>query len=251
MANLKQYLSESEITDDLKGAYTKKGDRYELNALDNQHTLVIAHNEIKTKAQTRQTEIDSLTADKSNLERDLAEAKNKGVPHGYRAVTKDVAELGETAKSSGLAKDDIPNLKTKVDEYEREKTESAAKQLKTKAFQSAGVNNVDLALSLKQSDDLQFESETKDGKEIFYRVTEKDGKKEKTLFNGDYLKSADGFKDVFAQLTGGKPKNQPFPDVSGGGEGGNIFDKIREQVKTENKTEKVDLGARFGRPETV
>lgn len=244
------YANETDIPENLKGAYEAKNGRWELTKLDDDHPTIATNKSLTIEQSKLKGQITTLTTEKETIEQERDDFKNKAVPRGFRAVSTEIAELGETVKASGLSKDEIGSLKTKVDEHEREKAETEAKTLKTKAFQSAGVSNVDLALSLRQSDDLNFESETKDGKEVFYRVTEKDGKKEKTLFNADYLKSADGFKDVFDKLTVTKQKLTPFPET-GGGETGNIYDKIREQVKTETKTEKVDLGARFGRPETV
>ena len=251
MAKLKQYLTESEITDDLKGAYTKDGDRYKLNDLDSSHSLVVAQAEVTDKADKRQKEIDKLNVDKGNLERERDEYKNKSIPHGFRAVSREIAELGEAVKNLNLSKDEISGLKTKVDEYEKEKAESEGKALKTRAFQSAGVTNTDLALSLRQSDDLNFESETKDGKEIFYRVTEKDGKKEKTLFDANYLKAADGFKDVFDKLTITKQKITPFPDKETE-TFTNLAEKIRADEKKRAETAQVrTVDEAFGRAATT
>lgn len=234
--------SKNEIPEHLRDDAKEVDGKFELDAkgvLDKNKELLKDNKKLKL-------DNESLQAEKEAAEDAVTEAKSKvNIPRGKRLVDADVAELGEAAKTASLSSSDISNLKTKVDEFEREKKEEEVKNLKTRAFNSAGISNTDLALSLRQSDDLEFESEMKDGKEIFYRVVEKDGKKEKMLFDNNYVKSLDGFKDVFAQLSTTKEKKTPFT-VKETETSANIFDRIREGEKKRVEGEARTVDQAFG-----
>jgi hypothetical protein len=216
------YANESDIPENLKGAYEAKNGRWELTKLDDDHPVLVTNKSLNSEQTRLKGQITTLTTEKDTAEREREEARNKAIPHGFRAVPKEVAELGESVKATGLKSDEIANLKTKVDEYEKEKTESEKKALKVKALEAAGVTNPTLALSLRQSDDLEFEEI--DGK--FHVV--KDGKK--TLFDSNYLKAADGFKDVFDKLTTVKQKQTPFPTTEK-----ETFTDLAEKIRADEK----------------
>lgn len=93
----------------------------------------------------------------------------------------------------------IDEIKPKVEGFEDLKAQTK-QALRDKALMAAGVTDLDRARRFKAYDELEIESETKDGKEIFYRVTRDDkGKESKTAFDGEVLKS-DGFKDDLGSL---------------------------------------------------
>jgi hypothetical protein len=236
------YANETDIPENLKGAYEAKNGRWELTKLDDDHPVLATNKSLNTEQGRLKGQITTLTTEKETAERERDDARNKSVPHGFRAVPKEVAELGEAVKAVGLKSEEVADLKTKVDEYEKEKTDRAKKALKTKAAAAAGITNTDLFFNLKATDGLEFEEV--DGK---FLVIEGD---KKAAFDAEYLKKSEVFSPVLDKLTTVKQKQTPFPET-GGSSAGNIFDKIRESVKSEEKVEKIDLAARFGRPEAV
>jgi hypothetical protein len=240
MAKLKQYLTESELTDDVKGAYEKQNDgRYKLKDLDDGHSLAVAIKEVTDKADKRQTEIDRLNVDKTNLERERDEAKGKTIPHGFRAVPKEVAELGEAVKTIGLTKEEIGTLKSENESFKTEKDKGEKLALRKRTAKFLGYQNEDAFARLAEGLDI-----TEDGD----KFNVKDGDTTVPLTK-EFVEKHEAFAPFIGSLTT-QPKKTPFPET-GGGETGNIYDQIRENVKNETKTEKVDIGARFGRPETV
>lgn len=127
------------------------------------------------------------------------------LPAGKIAVDKTEYETEKAKLDAYSSLGEIDAIKPKVEGYDTLSAENAAtkrKELLTKAFKAAGVTNIDAALDLKASDALNLETEEKDGKTVFYSVTEKDGKPERAEFSNAYLKEADGFKHHYSSLTG-------------------------------------------------
>ncbi|HEY0659599.1 MAG TPA: hypothetical protein VGD05_14080 [Pyrinomonadaceae bacterium] len=135
----------------------------------------------------------------------------------------------ETYKTLGS----LEEIKPKVEGYDELKTETETakrKELITRGLKAAGITNPDPAFNLRQIDTLNLEPETKDGKEIFYAVREVDGKRTKTLFDGEYLKEADGFKDILPTLTGAGEGFKHFKQSASAG-GISKADRIKAEVK--------------------
>lgn len=127
------------------------------------------------------------------------------LPEGKIAVDKKEWEEKTKALESYSELGDLETIKPKVEGFDSLKAETEAtkrKELLTNGFKFAGVENIEAALDLKASDTLNLETEEKDGKTVFYRVVEKDGKTEKLLFDNAYIKEADGFKNHYNSLTG-------------------------------------------------
>ncbi len=240
------YANESEIPENLKGAYELKNGRWELTKLDDDHPVIVVKKSLEKDNGELKTKTDSLTVQVGNLEREKTELSSKSVPHGYRAVKKEVAEIGEIAVAEGLTTESVKTLKTENDKLKTEKASQSDRELKTKALKAAGINDVDGFFELKASDNLKIEVETVDGKEKFFVVTEANGVKEKKVFDTDYLKNTDGFKNSFESLTKKKEEGFSFSEQGGGGNK-NIFDKIREDAKAEQVKPANDLDTRFGK----
>lgn len=219
MPKLKQYLTESEITDDLKGAYTLGADgRYKLNDLSDDHTLIVAQTEVNTKAEARQQQIDALTASVGNLERERDEYKAKAIPQGFRAVKAKIAELGEAAENAGYTKEEIQTLKTQAAELQQQidglKSEKVIETV-------AGVKNFNNRFKIAAREKgLQFENATEkvDGKDVEkWFVVGSEGAKtdlDEFLKTDEYFKE---FADTFQTQNAQPPKfgNSPDPKPIG------------------------------------
>ncbi|HRH45814.1 MAG TPA: hypothetical protein PKY82_29500 [Pyrinomonadaceae bacterium] len=244
------YLNESDIPADQKGCYENKNGRWQLTNLESDHPVIATKTSLETTNAQLKTTNDSLTVQVTNLEREKIELSTKSVPHGYRAVPKEVAELGETAKAEGFSKEELPQVKTKLTDLETKEIARADREIKTRALKAVGVTDVDGFFELKRSDALKIEAETVDGKEKFYVVEETNGVKEKKVFDTEYLKNTEGFKNSFDSLTKPKEESSGFHFGEQSGEKGkNIYDQIRESAKAEAETTKssTDLDARFGK----
>lgn len=240
------YTNETDIPADQKGCYELKHGRWELTMLDNDHPVVVTKTSLETTNRTLKTENTDLTAKVSNLEQEKTELSSKSVPHGYRAVKKEVAEVGEVAIAESLTVDSIKALKTENETLKKTEANRTEREIKTRALKAVGIENVDAFFELKASDNLKLETETVDGKEKFFAVIEKDGVKERKSFDTDFLKNTEGFKSL--SLVGKKESGFHFGEQANSGNT-NIYDRIRANVKseTEANTKAPSIDERFGK----
>lgn len=195
------YQNEADIPENLKGAYTVKNGRYELDELEKDHPVLLKNKELLEKNST-------FAADNQRLIGEVATLESKALPKGKVAVDKTEYETLKTAhdtlkteNESYAALGKADEVKSKVEGYEQLKIQAKA-MVRDKALMAAGVIDLDKARRFKSYDELEIEVEVKDGKEIFHRVTkDAEGKDSKVVFDGELLKS-DGFKDDLGSLVG-------------------------------------------------
>lgn len=194
------YANESDIPDNLKGAYEVKNGRYELARLADD-VPVIAHNKtlVNEKA-AEESKANDLSVKLSNAERDLTELKTKSVPNGFRAVPKADFELLDAIKPLNLSKDELTSLKSENEQFKTEKAQTAELTNKTRAFEFAGVKDPSAALKLSASNDLKIEWKEINGKQTPFHVSEKDGQKVETAIDKDFINRTDGFKEFAGAL---------------------------------------------------
>jgi chromosome segregation ATPase len=248
------YTNEAEIPENLKGAYELKNGRYELTALEDDHPVLSTNKSLTNEQARLKREREAAQAERDNLKAEIEELKTKPhVPAGQRLVPKEIAELGEAAKQAGITKDEAPQLKTKLIDYERKEQQATRDTARAKAAAASGFN-ADKFNKLAAREDFEVESEkaTENGKEIekFYAVT-KDaaGNPVKTAF-AEFVEQHDVFGAVLDSLkeTGEQRKaHTPFPRRETPATG-NLYDKIREEAKpAEGATPvKATLNQRFG-----
>lgn len=234
------YQNETDIPDNLKGAYEAKNGRYELLKLSDEHP-VVKHNEtlVREKGEV-ETKLSNLTATVGNLERERDEAKAKTVPHGFRAVKTDVAELGEAVKASGLTKEQFTALKTENDEFKAKAAEDAKTELNREAGKFLGYNETAFA-KLAGSLDLTKDSEGK--------FTVKDGEVTKPLTK-EFVEAHADFSEFLDSLKAKPRTKTPFPENEGDGAldefaeiRKEVEDKQKAQIPADNKSVLAALGA--------
>lgn len=228
---------DSEPPDNLKGAYVQKDGAWFLDDLSDEHPLVMTNKSLNTEQGKLKTQIDSLQATHGNLERERDEYKTKAIPHGYRAVSKEIAELGEMVKQNGLTKDEIPNLKSDLDSFRNKEAQAAKVAVYRKAAQFLGYTNEDAFARLAN----ELEIAETDGK---FTVRVGDEQKELTK---EFIESTDTFKPFISSLTAQPPKPGNGGDPKPTGAANGFFDRIREAVKSESVQPKADIDARFGK----
>lgn len=196
---LKIYDKREDVPETLLEHYNKRGDgKFEpsVEGINSIGGLLAKRDELLDKVK----EIPQLKTRVSELE------GQEVLTAGKVAVDKTEFDTLKTENESYKSLGNLDEIKPKVEGYDALKTETETarkRETLTKAFAAAGITNLSAAFNLKQSDSLNIESETKDGKEVFYAVTTDDkGKTDKKVFDGEFIKEADGFKDILPALSG-------------------------------------------------
>ncbi len=213
MPKLKQYLTETEITDDLKGAYTKNGERYQLNDLSDDHSLIVAQTEVNQKAEIRQIQITDLNTKLGNLERERDELKNKVTPNGYRTVTKQDAELLEAIKPLGLKADELAQMKTENAQFKHQAEARDRQNFLARVADTLKLNR-DTFIPLAKDLNITAEKQFVDGKETDVFYVGKDG--DKRNLNKEYFEQSETFKPFLGVLSA-EEKKEGFKFGSEGG----------------------------------
>lgn len=224
MSSKTYYANESDIPENLKGAYVARNSRYELAKLEADHPSIVALDEIKLKHDTLKTQNGELLEAQTRLE-------SKLLPDGQVAVDKTEYETLKTENEGYKALGELSEIKPKVEGYDELRT-TTKQAVKDKALMAAGITEVDRARKYKSYDELDIESEIKDGKEIFYRVVKDEkGKESKVVFDSEVLKS-DLFKDDLGSLLSGSGTKM-FRQATGGVSSGNLakVERIKAEVK--------------------
>lgn len=227
----------TEPPENLKGAYVQKDGVWVLDDLSDDHPVVVTKTELENTQKGLKSQIDNLTATNGNLERERDEHKGKAIPHGFRAVSKEIAELGEAVKQQGLSKDELGSLKTELDTFRNREAEEGAKALRREAAKSLGYTNEDAFARLAKEMAIE-----KDGDKFIV----KSGEESKPLTK-EFIEASDDFKPFLSSLVAQPPKqgNGGDPPPTSGATG--FFDRIRESVKSDSKPPVADINARFGK----
>lgn len=205
---LKIYENKEQIPEALLEYYAKRSDgRYEpqVEGINSILGLTAKRDELLEKVK----EIPALKTRVSELE------TVETLPAGKIAADKKEFDALKTENEAYRSLGTLEEVKPKLEGYDALKTETETNRrnaLLDEAFGYAGVKNKKTARDLRQSDSLNIETETVDGVKKFYNVSTDDkGKPVKTEFNSEYLKTADGFKEVYSSLFGTDEDGVRFP----------------------------------------
>lgn len=154
------YTNETDIPENLRGAYIKKDGKWVLDDLSTDHPVVAKRDELLTKTSSQQGQITKLTNEKAALEQNVLPAGHKAVPEADAQFIEEVKPLG-----------DAKTLKTVVGEHKTLKAESesrAADATFEKAALLAGYDNIEAfkAAAKAMSVAVVFKEETVDGKKV-------------------------------------------------------------------------------------
>lgn len=215
----------SQIPDHLQGKEKELEDgTFELDA----GGVLKKYRDVLNEKKKLDEDFSELTTEANTLRQEKTRLLSGQLPDGKVAVEPEIEKLGNAARSAGLKHTEINTLKTENEAYKalgaiddiqpklaaytalgtveeiKSKTEGydnaiqTAKQAeKDEALRSVGIDP-NQARKFVVYKELEFESEEKDGKKIFNRVTrDEKGKDIKTAFDAEYLKTADDLKEVF------------------------------------------------------
>lgn len=244
------YENETDIPENLKGAYIAQNGRYELDTLSNDHPVVTTKKSLEESNRTLKTQNSDLLQDKTRLE-------SSALPEGKVAVEPEIEKLGQAAKTAGLKISEIPTLKTKSDDLQKQVNRLTGEKQFREVLDAEGVD-ADLFFDLWGEQDLptiEKAKETVDGKEQeVSRVVTKDaaGAETKQAFD-DFLKGQPKFAKHYDKLKtsqgeggengGGSRQWVKQESGTGGGKESGFFDKIREKKAEEEKTQRANQGA--------
>lgn len=225
--------SKDEIPENLRSQATETDGKWELDAKG----VLSKNKELLGKNARLISDLEEANAAKEAAQINANEWKGKAkLPVGKVIVEKEIAELGETAKNAAISKDDIPNLKSKIEGYEKAESEKQALSVREEAGKFLGYQNTNAFARLAK--DLEI---TRDGAAFNIKV----GTETKSLTK-DFVEKHEAFAPFLSSLNE-KQKKTPFPEKETEKDT-NIFDQIREREKKsgeENKTRSVDEA--FGR----
>lgn len=228
------YSKKEDIPADKRGAYVEKNGRWEVDEYAPSHPLVAKKDEFKAKYAVLKPEFDRLQREKTTLE-------TKTIPDGKVAADPDIVELGETAKSHGLSKKEIPTLKTDVEKYKGEVETIKTTEIARKVAAAAGKNPEAWAEHVTAKA-LKFkEVTTKDDKgndvTSFMVVTSGDGDKEVETPLRDYV-DKNSVHVAAADKKTARRYGFPKEEVESGES--NEFDEIRKSAEEKNKSATTD-----------
>lgn len=197
------YAAETDIPDDLKGAYEAKNGRYELIKLADDVPVVVHNKTILSEKNTVETELGALKANVSNIEHERDELKNKVIPSGYRTVTKQDAELLEAIKPLGLKADELAVMKTENEKYKQE-TETRDKENFLAHVADSLKLNRKTFIPLAKDLNITAEKQVVDGKETDVFYAGRDG--DKRTLNNEYFEQSETFKPFLGVLSAEEKK---------------------------------------------
>jgi hypothetical protein len=199
MSKLKPfYPSEDKVPADLKGAYAKdaNSDRYILIELDDDVPIV----QTKLSLETTQT---TLKEEVRKANEKITRLETTQLPAGKIAVDPEIETLGNAAKAAELKAEDIPALKTKADDLQKQIDQTNYEKTIQEVATANELN--DKFVELAKDKNLKFEKKTEKDEEkndvdVWYVTQEKDGNKETIaldkFFENDPFFSK--FADTFA-----------------------------------------------------
>jgi hypothetical protein len=190
----------------------------------------------------------TLTSENQRLNNEVARLQSSALPEGKVAVDPEIEKFGNAVKNAGLKISEIPTLKTKADELQKQIDSFATEKDVDAVAEAKGYNGKFKAMAKKQG--LKFEkvTETVDGKPVDkWFVVGADNAKtdvENFLKTDSFFKE---FADTFADEKQ-EQKGFNFGEQKGAPDNKNIFDRIRSDVKAEAEQAKpVNLDERFGK----
>ncbi|HXG85095.1 MAG TPA: hypothetical protein VNI84_13830 [Pyrinomonadaceae bacterium] len=183
------YDSEDKIPDNLKGAYVADSSgTWILDDLDKEHPILRKNSELQREKNTLSTQNTKLSNDKT-----LAESKS--IPEGYVAVKAEDAPVIEKFRAAGVSLEELPQLKTKVEAFERERREAASLDYRKSISKKLGYDNADAFARLAERLDIVPE-----GDADFVQFKNNKGEIEKKPLTKEFVESSDVFKPFLSSL---------------------------------------------------
>lgn len=236
-----KYDREDQIPENLKGAYVAdaKTGTWVLDELDAEHPVVAKRDELLAE-NTRYKGLNT------KLQNEKAQLESKAIPEGHVAVKAEDAPIIEQVKTLNIPVKELGTLKEENDRFKRQETETNARNLRLAAAEKLGYTNADAFAHLAKDLDI-----VQEGDAHFVNVKNDKGEVEKKPLTTEFVESSETFKPFLSSLTTqpAKPGAGPNPRPQGGSS--SVFDKIRENAKSQSEAAKPapgsDIDSRFGR----
>ena len=229
------YQTESEIPENLKGAYVARDGRFVLDDLSEDHPVVVNKKQALIDKSNAVSRADGLQAD-------LDAAKQSSVPRGHVAVPRADQELLEKLKPLGTPEE----ITAKISEHKALKEETDRRKREDNLREVAKKLNYEPEAFIRLSNLPEFEirgegdkatviAKVKDDKGV---ITEKQAQ--------EFIESSSEIKPFLPALKAaggtkvfGSPGSQSNTKT--------VFDKIREDAKTRDKQAGPDLNPMFSK----
>lgn len=237
------YDNETEIPENLKGAYESKNGRHELRDLEKEHPVLLKNKELLGKNSTLTTENQRLNSDVTGLE-------SKSLPDGKVAVDPEIERLGNAAKAANLKPADIGTLKTQAETLKASFAEREKADKQGLIADAMGWKRSEFSKYVKDLEIAETEEE-KDGQKVkSFFVVSKDSEGKETRTKLEEHADVKPLIPILAMSQEEKKAGFNFSEQGGKQTPSDPFQKIREEVKaqSESNSKVLDLEARFGRP---
>jgi hypothetical protein len=217
------YTTESEIPENLKGAYVARDGKYVLDDLSEDHPVIVSKKSAladKSRAVTKAEE----------LQADLDSAKQSSVPRGHVAVTKADSELLEKVKVHGTTDEVVSKLtehKTLKEETDRRKREDSLREV-------AKVLSYEPEAFVRLQNLPEFEIREKDGKQTVIAKVKGDNNVITEKPANEFIESSADYAPFLPALRATTNGGVKVHGTRGndGTPPKNVFEKLREQEKT-------------------
>lgn len=213
------YNSESEIPENLKGAYVQRDGKWLLDDLSDDHPVIVSKKAAladKSRAVTKQEE----------LQADLEAAKQNHVPRGHVAVPKADQELLEKVKPFGSGDEVI----SKLTEHKSLKEESSKRSREDSLRAVAKELNYEPEAFVRLQGLPEFEIRDKDGKKtVIAKVKTGDTITEKPA--SEFIESSADFAPFVPALKAAGGTRVHGSRGDGGAPPKDAFQKIRDEAK--------------------
>lgn len=223
------YVAESEIPENLKGAYVARDGKFVLDDLSEDHPVIVKNREAlrdKSKAVTKAEEIQA----------DLEAAKTNSVPRGHVAVAKADSELLEKVKAHGTGDEII----TKLTEHKTLKEETERRTRIDHLTEVAKVLQYEPEAFVRLQGLPEFEIREKDGqKQVIAKV--KDGANIVEKPAVEFIESSADIAPFLPALKTSNGVRVHGSTPTGGTPPKDVFTRIRDNVKNKQNQADADL----------
>jgi len=227
------YNAESEIPENMKGAYVARDGKFVLDDLADDHPVVTSKKDLLREKSTAVRKSEELQADLDN-------AKTSSIPRGHVAVAKADAELLDKIKTHGSGDEVVAKLtehKTLKEETDKRKRDDSLREV-------AKLLSYEPEAFVRLQSLPEFDIREKDGqKTVIAKV--KDGNTIVEKPAQEFIEGSADFAPFLPALKADSKGTRVFGSPSNGTPPKDVFTKIREQAAQEQKQGERDIHPMF------
>lgn len=228
------YTSESEIPDNLKGAYTQKDGKWVLDELSDDHPVIVSKKSAladKSRAVQRSEE----------LQADLETAKSSGVPRGHVAVPKADADLIPKLKEFGTPAE----IESKLNEFQTLKAEVETRKRTDHLREVAKALNYESEVFVRLQNLPEFEIRDADGKKTVIAKVKGENNAITEKLAQEFIESSSDIAPFLPALKATGNGTRVHTTTTTTKPPKDVFEKVRDDQNRRNKQTQTELNPMF------